>query len=417
MLLPTKVRFTVNTLECIREAESVQKEIHNQERENEALKQHNNQLEEARREIMTEHEKVISENTQLRTEIEELKRNQGNIFTLKETIESDKRVMAELNEGLRSREKIIKEYDEKFELLEEQTQNAIGVNSVTQYKASTLDFHIVTLQQKIDELQKQNEEISLEKEREVSSIMQERIENKKITSALEKKVEYLNKEKGELEKRLIIEVPRIKRGIKKFSNTETQTEAISPVQANEDTSIRKRLEQEEDLVRMEKCVATLKCELDKITEKLANANKNIENLYHTLEVNETELRGIKERVEILSKENEALKKKKEAAVMEIKNLNMRLERRRTGGSVETSPINQLKKDNRFVSEAVILCITHKELKLLVKTKEDLQRTYKSFLQCVFTDNGEGKSLVGSRSNKEGSNRGEWDDDRDIIKIK
>jgi len=351
-----------HTLEYIKEAENIRKEFHNQERENETLKQYSDQLEETKREVITEYEKLVSENIQLRAEIEELRKNQSDTFVLKGIIESNKRIMDELNEGLRNREKVIKEYDEKFELLEEQTQNAIGESSVTQYKASTLDFHIVTLQHKIDELQKQNEEISLEKEREISSIIQERIESKKITSALEKKIEYLNREKGELEKRLMIEVPRIKRGTKKLSSIEVQTEAISSTQSNEDTNIKRRLEQkEEDLTRMEKCVASLKCELDKVTEKLANTNKNIEDLHHALETNKIELKVSKEQIDTLNKENMELKKKKETALEEIKNLSMRLERRRMGGSVESSPINQLKKyskDNQFGSEVVIYIITH-----------------------------------------------------------
>eukprot|EP00826_Nyctotherus_ovalis_P023694 TRINITY_DN1821_c0_g2_i4.p1 TRINITY_DN1821_c0_g2~~TRINITY_DN1821_c0_g2_i4.p1 ORF type:complete len:270 (+),score=93.29 TRINITY_DN1821_c0_g2_i4:563-1372(+) len=267
-------------------------------------------------------------------------------------------MMAELNESLRNREKIIKEYDEKFDLMEEQTQNAIGENSVSKYKASTLDFHIVTLQQKIDELQKQNEEISLAKERETNSIIQERIENKKVIASLERRIAALSKEKSKLEKRLALDLPRVKRVAKKAVSVEVQTD-VRPVPQT-DEKVKERLaRKEEDFARMEKCVAALKCELDKVTLRSAHANKDIERLKELLDASESELKAVKQHSEILSLENAEFRKKKERALAEIKSLNCKLERRRVAGSAETSPAGPLKntKDARYASEAVI-CFEH-----------------------------------------------------------
>lgn len=337
-------------LEYIKEAENAQKEFHNKERDQEGLKRSNEGAKGDEKGGEGEKLKIAK----LEAELEELRRNKEEVEGLRERVESDRRMMAELNESLRNRERIIKEYDEKFDLMEEQTQSAIGENSVSKYKASTLDFHVVTLQQKIDELQKLNEEISLTKEREINSIMQERIENKKVVGSLERRIAVLSKEKSELEKRLTADLPKVRRMAKKAVSAEVQTD-VRPVTRTGEEAKERLAQREEDLARMEKCVASLKCELDKVTLRSIHANKDIERLRELLDARESELDTARQRAETLGRENAELRKKKERALGEIRDLRRKLEKRRVAGSAEASPAGPLKnaKDARYASEAVV----------------------------------------------------------------
>ena len=355
-------------IEFIKEAEDKMVSIHNQEQEHEGLKTEYGKVEDEHKELVNEYGRLKLDNEdhlkkiiELESEVKELNGKLGEIDKLKQVIETDKKMMDELNESLKKREKIIVEYDEKFEQMEEQTQHAIGENKTTQSKATTLDTHLISLQKTIDELQKQNEEILITKEKAVNDLIQEKIDNKKQLSSLEKKIEYLNKERVEIEKKLVIDKPKLKRGSRKYTTAETQTEieenqSVTVIKTTEDVKMKERLNKKEwEIARMEKCIASLKEELDNVTNKFMEANSNSIELKQALDKAVADIKVAEVEIGKLKLENDNLKKRREIAMAEMAKLNAQLSKRGTRVEGIGKSVKQLgnnSRDIRHASEAV-----------------------------------------------------------------
>eukprot|EP01022_Parablepharisma_sp_SALTPOND_P004103 TRINITY_DN1179_c0_g1_i1.p4 TRINITY_DN1179_c0_g1~~TRINITY_DN1179_c0_g1_i1.p4 ORF type:complete len:530 (+),score=59.40 TRINITY_DN1179_c0_g1_i1:19181-20770(+) len=361
-LLVQRQGFVPNPLaDFIKKAEEKVEQSQKQEVECELLKNHNEKLQEQHRQMVEENDTTITLNNELKAKISELtkelnglKEKLEEVDTLKQSLTASQKTIDHLRDTIKKKDKIIIEYDDKFEQLEEQMQNAIGERRTTQSKASTLDLQLGKLQREIEELRKENESLLLSKEKEASIIAQERLDNKKAFGVLEKNIAHLSKEKAELEQQLNGEKPKIERS-KKYSSREVQT--VCDLKRPEDFSIKEKLVQREDeSIKVQKYAASLKEELDQTVEKLSITGQKMTELKRYLESKEAECESTKTEIANLKAENAELKKRREAAATEINKLTLQLVKRNSRLGGESTPNNIKHKDGtkvvRHLSEAV-----------------------------------------------------------------
>ena len=348
----------VATIDFLKKAEEKMEQSRKQEVEYELLKTHNEKLQEQHKQMVEENDTTISLNNELKDKLETLRKEMesdnpkfSEIESLKNTIAVNQKITDQLKAEIKKKDKLIAEYDEKFEMLEEQMQNAVGETRSSQTKASSLDSLIAKLQKEIDDLSKENEALLLSKEKEATAIAQERLDHKKNIGVLEKSITHLNREKTELEHKLATEKPKMDRGAKKAVSKETQTD---PIKKSDESELKSKVGQREDEIgKLQKYASSLKGELGQTSDKAAAANLRLEEIHKAFADKEEECKALNESIKSLKAENTDLQKRREAAATEINKLTLQLVRRNSKPGRSETP-DPHSKVGRHLSEAVIL---------------------------------------------------------------
>ncbi len=370
---------------------------------------------------------MINSNNSLKTRVADLEKDLADLHTKEtDTAKStdQSKLLEQLRNDIKKKDKIICEYDEKFEQLEEKMQNAVGKQRTSQSKASTLDEQLGKLQREIETLRKDNGELLLARDREASSASQERLELRKALAVAEKTMTHLTKEKLEIERRLAMDKSRPDRAAAKRAggvHEEVQTE---PMHADKAEGLQRMEVQEarcagdgKEAEKLLKYVDALKDELKTVSEKLAIAEKRVEELGKALEEKEKNGSILQGELRKQQAENADLRKRREAATHEINKLTQQLLKRgpRLGGSTPNNNNASIgatmeMKDGkviRHMSEAVISTkdagkgarTMSGEQEIILSAKKELELMYKDFIRCVFHDSSSGTRLCALRVDK------------------
>lgn len=315
-------------LEFIRNGEEAMERCQKQEIEYEALKEQC---------LMIQDGQTSEEGRKFQEK--KIRELQNEVVNLKQIVSNSKKTIGQLEENIKQKDKIMIEYDERFDLMEERTQDVKGMSEV----------HLLKLQKEIEALRKENEELLLNKQKEANALMQERINNKKSLMILEKNIDCLFNEKAILENKLKNERMEIEKTSRRCISREVQTDNIKINEGNSTQLIRR----EQEIDNIQRYANSLKNDRDQAIEKLANANKKIEELKITLDERIIEVKKLQSENNLLKFENMDMKKRREAAITEIKKLNQQLKKK--GG--EDTGFRQKKRVDpkipRHISEAVI----------------------------------------------------------------
>ncbi len=391
-------------VEYLKKAEERVEDARKLETEHELLRVHNEKLQDQQRQMVEENDAIINVSNGLKGRVAELEKE---LDSLKQSSIQQEKFVEQLKTDLKKKGKIILEYDEKFEQLEERMQDAAGRQRNTQTKASTMDEQLSKLQKEMDSLRKENESLLLAKEKEASATSQERLELRKAIDILEKNLSHLSKEKAELEHRASAERFRPDRIPRKFLHKEVQTDRSHHVVVpSVDSKTPRALQQPrtaatEDPASVQKYAEALKGELEAVRAKFAAGNAKIEELERKLSERGKQEGTVQDEFRRIQSENVDLKKRREAATQEINKLTQQLIRRgsRLGEGTPSSAMAKEVKDGkviRHMSEAVISTRDSKgaramtgEQEIILGAKKELEMLYKDFIRCVFHDNGAG----------------------------
>jgi chromosome segregation ATPase len=261
---------------------------------------------------------------------DELSNNLQNILKensdLKEALSKYKDNIVQLNSTIRKKEKIVGDYEERFEKMEEEIQ------TVLERVNPTLDT--TQLQIDIKNLREEKELIQISKEKHINDLIQLNIDNKKRITILENNIKTLIKEKNEIEVKLNNKKLSVK--FKQWANQETQTEGLTQSEEKE-----------------HEYASLINEELNKLREKYASTNKELKVVKEVVEERDKELKEAKKEIERLRVENADLKVRRETAMEEIKRLNVNLLKL---NCQPTDFSSACKKKVRYSSEAVSLSI-------------------------------------------------------------
>eukprot|EP00826_Nyctotherus_ovalis_P009730 TRINITY_DN12571_c0_g3_i1.p2 TRINITY_DN12571_c0_g3~~TRINITY_DN12571_c0_g3_i1.p2 ORF type:complete len:381 (+),score=90.86 TRINITY_DN12571_c0_g3_i1:223-1365(+) len=254
-----------------------------------------------------------------------------------------RKTLTALEEAIRQKDKIIAEYGERFDLLEEQAQSAAGESA----KASSV--RLVGLQKEIEGLRRENEELQLNRQKEANTLAQERLNSKKSLMILEKNVSCLMNEKTLLENKLKMKIDRSNR---RCASKEVQTDNIKYKTIEDNSTITKR---DQEIDHIQKYANSLKNDRDQALDKLSSANKKVEELASLLSERTAEVQRLQKETNMLKFENIDLKRRREAAAAEIKKLSLQA-KRREGAEEDKTGFRQKKRTDpkipRHISEAV-----------------------------------------------------------------
>jgi len=269
---------------------------------------------------------------------DELTNNLQNILKdnsdLKEALNKYKGNIIQLNNEIRKKKKIINDYEEKFEKMEEEMQSALEKKTTAQVESG-----IIQLQMDIKNLREEKELVQISKEKHVNDLIQLNLDNKKRINILENNIKILIKEKNELETKMSNRRLSVK--FKQWANQETQTEYIED-----------NVHEYNNLINEE---------LDKLREKYTSASKELRVVKQIKEEREKELKEMKEEIEKLKIENVDLKIRREAAMEEIKRLNVNLLKLNCHSSDSSSACKKSQGKVRYSSEAVSFLIRYRLL--------------------------------------------------------
>jgi len=270
---------------------------------------------------------------------ERIRELESEVIDLRQVISNSKKTVGQLEESIRQKDKIMMEYDERFDLMEEKTQGAKGVS----------ELHLLRLQKDIEALRKENQELLLNKQKEANALMQERVNNKKSLMVLEKNITCLLNEKATLENKLKM---KMERGSKRCISREVQTDSIRISESNFIQPVKR----EQEVDNIQKYANSLKNDRDQALEKLVNTNKKVEELKVVLEERVMEVKKLQSENNLLKFENIDMKKRREAATAEIKKLNLQLKKKGVISEEDKADYRQKKRANqnipRHISEAV-----------------------------------------------------------------
>lgn len=276
---------------------------------------------------------------------------QADAGKLTQSLCESRKTLAALEEAMRQKDKIIAEYDERFDLLEEQAQSAAGECA----KASSV--RLVGLQKEIEGLRKENEELLLSKQKEANALAQERLNSKKSLMILEKNLSCLMNEKTLLENKLKNERTKIDRGNRRCASREVQTDSIKH-KATED-NFAQLTKRDQEIDHIQKYANSLKSDRDQALDKLSSANKKVEELTQLLSERTGEVQRLQKEANVLKFENIDLKKRREAAAAEIRKLSVQT-KKRGGAEEDKGGFRQKKRVDpkipRHISEAVSKCV-------------------------------------------------------------
>ena len=221
---------------------------------------------------------------------------------MNEELSSHRKLVSDLKDSLNTKEKIIEDYDKRFEEMEEEVQTVVGEQHTNQIKVNS---RLVQLQKEVKALHKEREELLLVNQKEASHIAQERIDTKKTIQIMEKNLECLVKEKAELEEKLNQAKSRPERKFQIIVDKEVQTEF--PMKFNND-------------INGSNGNSSIANETDMLAEQLIQANRKLKESSQILQKNEKELQEMKSINTKLTLENVELRSRRAKAIAEMSKL-------------------------------------------------------------------------------------------------
>jgi chromosome segregation ATPase len=271
----------------------------------------------------------------VREELEKERLKTAEMEDMDKEIEEQEQTLAQLQAKLKEKERIVNEYNEKFDRFEEELQSQKQKLESAEAQALQLTGQLEKQQGEMDVIRKENEKLALEKASEFQAFAQDRLDWKKATAILERNISRLMKEKLDLENRLVQEKERWTKAAKKTVHKDVQTiisgdeqfakASHSDAQQLERTQAKLALK-EDELRKVQSYAGSLLQELNQTKDKHAGLQGRYDKLGKLLEDKDKQLVQLSEEKKALALENDTLKKKREGAKGEIGRLNQQLAR-------------------------------------------------------------------------------------------
>ncbi len=285
----------------------------------------------------------------------------------------------ELKNDLRGKDKIIADYDEKCERMEEDLQKSRLARKAAKAKATAAEQKLASALSELAATRKENQGLALAREREAGASVQERVELVKTVSALEMQLKCLGREKKELEARYAAErkislqkarsvrLPTTAATVKVCIHAGVQTDPI-PAATTADPELSAKLRQcEARIVQMSDYENSLAIEIKTLQMRLSAAAAASEKKAHEAEEKETAAKFLESQVALLKEENAELKRRREAARIELSRLG-----RRSASAVKPRAVS-----------AGVPTVQCKHREFARAAKRDLEGVYKDFVLTLF----------------------------------
>eukprot|EP00826_Nyctotherus_ovalis_P039558 TRINITY_DN3812_c0_g5_i2.p1 TRINITY_DN3812_c0_g5~~TRINITY_DN3812_c0_g5_i2.p1 ORF type:complete len:373 (-),score=149.93 TRINITY_DN3812_c0_g5_i2:494-1612(-) len=304
-------------------------------------------------------DKSITLNNDLQNRVRDLSSELSVYKEVNEKLQADvqdkKTKIEKLEEELRKKEELIAHYDKRFDELEEGAQSSAQKITSSEEKIVKLEKFVERQKKELEDLMRDNESITLKKISNTNEFAQEKVELKKAIAVAERTIGHLIKEKHSLELKYgLLQRKLDKTGMKSLSK-EVQTDdsdyksgttLLLEASKEEAGKLSSRLlMKEEELHAAKEFAKSLLEELGKMRHKLdATQEQNTMN-EKRLEETQALSKKLEEEKDILAKENQDLRRRREQATIEMIKLRQNITRKsskaRSGSKTASQAVNLL----------------------------------------------------------------------------